>query len=336
MTDSKELYKTLSTDFKAEKNYYFSELGEGMMQGRERNSRRVFLINKNEREAWELVEATGAFEKWDAVAVEICMVLDLPKRAQRNAISTMANYYFGVNPFRDGVAYVQWTLQPDGRYYADSDGFGMTDDDEVNVYAFIDKKAHILVPFQPMNKELRERYRKQAIEIANNITEKPYVCLNPQYTIPISENTNLEAHRDLLRKLVLGMMLQYGAMAINPEQEPEYGGKIGILTAINPNEDENLQFMLLGIPVEGQDDTYEIHGITSFVRKGEEPIGCRTPFGVMTATEICDAMNLEGNVDILLDDFIESAKMIYSGELPRIKFTETTMSSINTDTIIQL
>lgn len=316
MTDSKELYKKLSADFKAEKNYYFSDLGEGMMQGREHNSRRVFLINKNDREAWELVGATGAFKKWDAVAVEICMVLDFPKRAQLNAISTMANNYFGVNSFKDGVAYVQWTLQPDGHYYADSDGFGMTDDDEVNVYAFIDKKAHVLVPFQPMTKELRDRYRKQAIEIAKNITDKPYVCLNPNYTIPVSENTNLEAHRELLRKLVFGMMLQYGAMAINPEQEPEYEGKIGILAAINPDEDENLQFILLGVPVEDQENTYKIHGITSFAKKGEEPKGCQTPFGTMTSTEICDAMNLEGNIDILLNDFIESAKMIYSGNLP--------------------
>lgn len=314
--DSKELYKTLSADFKAEKNYYFSDLGEGMMQGREHGTRRIFLVNKTAREAWELVGPTGCFEHWNAVAVEICTAFDLPARAQRNAISTMANYYFGINPFKDGVAYVQWTLQPDGRYYADSDGFGMTDDDEVNVYAFIDKEAHILVPFQPMAKELRERYRHQAIEIANNITEKPYVCLNPNYTIPVSENTNLESHRELLRKLVYGMMLQYGAMAINPDNDPEYEGKIGILTAINPNEDENLQFMLFGVPVEGEEETYEIHAITSLVKKDEEPKGCRTPFGTMTATEICDAMNLEGNVDIFLDDFIESANMIYAGNLP--------------------
>lgn len=316
MTDSKELYKKLSADFKAEKNYYFSDLGEGMMQGREHGTRRIFLVNKNEREAWELVGPTGTFEHWNAVAVEICTAFDLPARAQRNAISTMANYYFGVNPFKDGVAYVQWTLQPDGRYYADSDGFGMTDDDEINVYAFIDKKAHVLVPFQPMDKSLRERYRKQAIGIANNITEKPYVCLNPNYTIPVSENTNIEAHRELLSKLVYGMMLQFGAMAINPDNDPLYEGKIGILSAINPDEDENLQFILLGVPVEGQEDTYEIHGITSLVKKGEEPKGCQTPFGTMTATEICDAMDLEGNIDIFLNDFIDSAKMIYSGNLP--------------------
>lgn len=74
--------------------------------------------------------------------------------------------------------------------------------------------------------------------------------------------------------------------------------------------------MLLGIPVEGQEDTYEIHGITSLVKKDEEPKGCRTPFGVMTATEIYDAMNLERNIDIFLDECIESAEMIYSGNLP--------------------
>lgn len=33
MTDSKEIYKKLSADFKADKNYHFSDLGESMMQG---------------------------------------------------------------------------------------------------------------------------------------------------------------------------------------------------------------------------------------------------------------------------------------------------------------
>lgn len=318
MKNSKELYKKLSADFGIEKNYNFSDLGENMMQARERDTRRIYLINKTDKEAWELVGLTGCFEYWSAAAVEICTAFDLPTRAQRNAISTMANYYFGVNPFKDGVAYVQWTLQPDGRYYADSDGYGMTDDDEINMYAFIDKKAHILVPFQPMDTLLRESYRRQAVDIVSNIDERPYVCLNPAYTIPVVENTNIDAHRDLLRKVVSGMMLQFGAMAISPNKDPENEGNIGIISVINPNEDENIQFMLLGIPVEGKPDTFEIHGVTSLSKKGEEPNGCRTPFGEMEATEIFDAMNLEENFDIFLNDFIESVKMIYSDNLPSI------------------
>lgn len=315
MTNPKELYKILSADFGSERNYNFSNLGEEMMQARERGSRRIFLINKMEKEAWELVGLTGCFEYWSTAAVEICTAFDLPVRAQRNAISTMANYYFGVNSFKDGVAYVQWTLQPDGRYYADSDGYGMTDDDEINMYAYIDKKAHILVPFQPMDAGLRESYRRQAVDIISNINEKPYVCLNPAYTIPVVENTKLDDHRDLLRKVVWGMMLQFGATAINPNKDPENEGNIGIISVINLNEDENIQFMLLGIPVEGKPDTFEIHGVTSLSKKDEEPIGCRTPFGEMEVTEIFDAMNLDVNVDLFLEDFIESAKMIYSGNL---------------------
>ncbi len=137
MTNTKELYKMLSADFGIERKYYFSNLGGGMMQARERDSCRIFLINKTDKEAWTLVGFTGCFEYWNAAAVEICTAFDLPERVQRNAISTLANYYFGVNPFKDGVACVQWTLQPDGCYYADSDGYGMNDDDEINMYAFI-------------------------------------------------------------------------------------------------------------------------------------------------------------------------------------------------------
>ncbi len=144
----------------------------------------------------------------------------------------------------------------------------MTDDDEINMYAYIDKKAHILVPFQPMDAGLRESYRRQAVDIISNINGKPYVCLNPAYTIPVVENRNLEAHRELLRKIVYGMMLQFGAMAINPNKDPGNEGNIGVISVINPTEDENIQLMLWGIPVEGKPDTFEIHGVTSLSKKG--------------------------------------------------------------------
>lgn len=156
------------------------------------------------------------------------------------------------------------------------------------------------------------------LDIVSNIDERPYVCLNPAFTIPVVENTNIDAHRDLLRKVVSGMMLQFGAMAINPNNDPENEGNIGIISLINPYEDENTQFMLLGIPVEGKPNTFEINGVTSLSKKDEESNGCRIPFGEKDATEIFDAMNLEENFDIFLNDFIESVKMIYSGILPSI------------------
>ena len=39
--------------------------------------------------------------------------------------------------FSSGLCAISWMLYPDGRYFADSDGFGMEDNDEVNVYNLI-------------------------------------------------------------------------------------------------------------------------------------------------------------------------------------------------------
>jgi hypothetical protein len=39
-------------------------------------------------------------------------------------------------------------LYPDGMYFADEDGFGMEDNDEVEIYCVIDKDFNVLRPFQ--------------------------------------------------------------------------------------------------------------------------------------------------------------------------------------------
>lgn len=234
MVTSKELYKTLSADFKTERRFYFAERGEGMMQAREKDFRRMFLVNNNTKEAWELLAANGRFSFWDASAVEIASAFNLPYRAQRNAVELIAPYHFGINEFKDGVAYLSWTLQPDGRYYADEDGFGVEDDDEINFYAFIDTQANILIPFQSMDDSLMTRYRKQAVAISRNREEVPYVCLSPEMTIPVNENTNMAAHKDKLLRIIYGMMFQFGSQARNAYKHEEYNGRLGIFTAFNP------------------------------------------------------------------------------------------------------
>ena len=61
-----------------------------------------------------------------------------------------------------GVACVNWMLYPDGRYFGDEDGFGMEDNDEVNVSAYIDTECRVLVKFQDMEDPVksRELYQK--------------------------------------------------------------------------------------------------------------------------------------------------------------------------------
>jgi len=60
-------------------------------------------------------------------------------------------YGFGLySDFRNGYTALSWTLYPDGRYFADADGYGMEDNDEENAYCIINTALDIVVPFQPM------------------------------------------------------------------------------------------------------------------------------------------------------------------------------------------
>ncbi|MCD8217278.1 MAG: hypothetical protein LUD01_04410 [Clostridiales bacterium] len=47
----------------------------------------------------------------------------------------------------DGLAEIIWMVQPDGRYWADDDGFGMENDMEIELCAKIDKTGQFVTPF---------------------------------------------------------------------------------------------------------------------------------------------------------------------------------------------
>jgi len=68
---------------------------------------------------------------------------------------------------QNGVAQVSWQLNPDGRYYMDEDGYGMTDDEEIEIYGFIDQNAKVVVKFKNINECYGEldKMRKEVEEI---------------------------------------------------------------------------------------------------------------------------------------------------------------------------
>ena len=60
-------------------------------------------------------------------------------------------YYFGIfRNFKNGVCAICWTVYPDGRYFANEDGFRMEHNNEENAYCIINRNLEIIVPFQPM------------------------------------------------------------------------------------------------------------------------------------------------------------------------------------------
>ena len=74
-----------------------------------------------------------------------------------------------VRRYENGVAKVSWQLNPDGMYYMDEDGYGMTDDDEVEIYGFIDRKGNVIVKFKNIHEDwnLLRAMRKEAESIIN-------------------------------------------------------------------------------------------------------------------------------------------------------------------------
>lgn len=52
-----------------------------------------------------------------------------------------------IGPFENGRAKFMWQVQPDGRYFADEDGFGAEKCDEIWLYSYIDEKGSFTGPF---------------------------------------------------------------------------------------------------------------------------------------------------------------------------------------------
>ncbi len=68
---------------------------------------------------------------------------DLPMEKVRKGTDFLCYIY----PFKDGKAVFEWIVQPDGRYWQDEDGYGMTNDNEVILYSEFDMNGHFNTPF---------------------------------------------------------------------------------------------------------------------------------------------------------------------------------------------
>lgn len=92
----------------------------------------------------------------------------LPQDAINNAKELNAHFSTFVRDYKNGVAEVSWQINPDGRYYMDEDGYGMTDDEEITIYSYVDRTGKPLVRFRnirdygeldEMEKEARRTFK---------------------------------------------------------------------------------------------------------------------------------------------------------------------------------
>lgn len=80
--------------------------------------------------------------------------------------------------FKDGYGAISWMLYPDGMYFADSDGFGMEDNNEVIVIAIIDTNLDIIEPFRPI-KSISRYLRDLREGIKPNVEISPFAHFKP-------------------------------------------------------------------------------------------------------------------------------------------------------------
>lgn len=107
-----------------------------------------YLINHQNTCAYEIMDSNEDLTLFTAEDIAWDTLTRIPDMARERAERLDAHFPISINRFVNGVAQVSWQINPDGRYYRDEDGFGMTDDEEITLYGFIDKNGKVVVKFQ--------------------------------------------------------------------------------------------------------------------------------------------------------------------------------------------
>lgn len=168
-----KLYNQLNTEEYKKRPYEYEDLGEGMgvigetMWGWWKHR---YLLNHNTKCAYEIMDRSQRLCTVTKDDIDWESIRELPEDAQRRARAFSFHFPSFIRSFKNGVAEVSWQLNPDGRYYMDEDGYGMTDDVEVTIYGFINQNGKAVVKFRNINEDYKEldNMRKEAEEIVKN------------------------------------------------------------------------------------------------------------------------------------------------------------------------
>ena len=149
-----------------EADYYHRDMGYGMLRfgNRSFGNKQIFIVNPALKKVYPISAPNGHLVGFTLDDIDWDNVNQLEH--SYNAQRLVAEYSgLSIGDYQDGVAYVNWMLYPDGRYFADEDGFGMEDNDEVNIGAYIDTQCRVVVKFQDMEDDGKcRRLREEAIK----------------------------------------------------------------------------------------------------------------------------------------------------------------------------
>lgn len=150
--DAEKLYKELNTETYRERPFETENLHDDMAIVNEAIGeywKPRFLMDHRAKCAYEFM---SRYERLVTVTLDDIDWESLKAIREEDAISVAEQLSFHYPSFvlnyKNDVAAVRWQLNPDGMYYMDEDGYGMTDDREVDIYGIIDRKGKVLVKFK--------------------------------------------------------------------------------------------------------------------------------------------------------------------------------------------
>lgn len=150
MSEEEKLYRELCLSQYQGLSLVQNDLGEDMalvtqVIGRYWKPR--YLMDKEARCAYEFMSIDEVLQIVTDEDVDWDSLKGLPQDAFDRAKAHSFHFPGHVYQYKNGVAEVEWQLNPDGMYYRDDDGFGMTDDEEINLYGAIDRKGKVVKKF---------------------------------------------------------------------------------------------------------------------------------------------------------------------------------------------
>lgn len=151
---SKELYAELIKPKYSRGSYEAVDRGEGMTLINETIWgwwKPRYLLDHRAKEAYEFLDEYQNFANFSEEDVDLSSIKDVPDEAFARARVGNAQFPTFVGQFKGGIAEVAWQINPDGRYYMDDDGFGMTSDREITLHGAIDRKGRVVKKYVLMN-----------------------------------------------------------------------------------------------------------------------------------------------------------------------------------------
>ncbi len=104
----------------------------------------IFLIDEERNIKKQIIDSDGNICNFPGI--EYCE--ELIQELGDFEIKPTVRYEAQFENCGDGKFIMVWTVRPDGRFWADSWGFGAEDYDWVDLYTFIDKNCNFTSPFK--------------------------------------------------------------------------------------------------------------------------------------------------------------------------------------------